>query len=342
MLLVGAGALSLLAGGGAALAWWSRSRRGAPIAEPGRPTVRPPGVPLSAFGGRSTAEEVTDGLDLTGRTIVVTGATSGLGLETMRALALRGAHVIGTGRSLESARAACGSVRGKTTPLPLELTDFDSIVELSRSLRATGSPLDALICNAGVMGLRSLEKVRGLERQFVTNHLGHYLLTRRVLDLILAAPQGRVVTVSSYVMNWSSPAGIEWDNLSGERDYHPNRAYGQSKLANALFSLELARRLRGTAATSNSLEPGYVDTGLFKHYPVSLKGFRGLLAEKAPVTQGAATSCYVATAPILAGHSGYHFAMCNPVVPIARACSETEARRLWDVSEALVTSHLSA
>lgn len=334
--------MALFGGLGGTYAWWKRSQRGAPLPEPPRLTVRPPGALLSAFNGQSTAEEVTEGVDLGGKTVLVTGATSGIGLETMRVLALRGAHVIGTGRSLASAESACGSVKGHASALALELTDFDSVVRCADAVRRMDRPLDVLVCNAGVMGLRRLEQVHGIEKQFVTNHLGHYLLARRLLDRIIAAPQGRVVVVSSYVMNWSSPSGIEWDNLSGERDYHPNRAYGQSKLANALFSFELARRLRGTAATSNSLEPGYVDTGLFKHYPVSLRGFRGLLAEKAPVAQGAATSCYVAASPALAMSSGYHFAMCNPLVPIPRAHDEAAARKLWEVSETLVEPYLRA
>jgi WW domain-containing oxidoreductase len=288
----------------------------------------------------STAEDVTRGMDLDGRTILVTGVTSGIGLETMRVLALRGAHVIGTGRTLAKARAACTSVSGRTTPLMLELTDYPSVVTCAAAVRAIGVPLDVLICNAGVMGLRTLEQVAGIERHFATNHLGHFLLTAHLIDLVKAAPQGRVVVVSSSVMSGSDPKGLEWDNLSGSRNYDPNRAYGQSKLANALFALELSRRLESTAATANSLHPGYVDTDLFRHYPRSLIGYRGMFSSKSTVEQGAATSCYVATAPALATVSGYFFRACNPVVPDARATDLEAASRLWAVSEQLLQPYL--
>ncbi len=308
------------------------------------PPRRPAGVPVGLFGAGSTAVEVTEGLDLTGRTMLVTGVTSGVGLETMRVLALRGAHVIGTGRTLARARAACASVQGRTTPVALELTDYSSVVACAAAVQALGAPLDALICNAGVMALPKLEQVAGIERQFATNHLGHFLLVHRLLAAVRAAPQGRVVMVSSAVLDWADLGGIEWDNLSGERDYDPNRAYGQSKLANALFALELSRRFEGSAATANALHPGYVDTKLFRHYPWSLRGFRNLLSSSGKITveQGAATSCYVATAPALAGVSGHFFRDCNPVVTDLRATDRAAAARLWTVSEESLRAYLGA
>jgi NAD(P)-dependent dehydrogenase (short-subunit alcohol dehydrogenase family) len=305
-----------------------------------RSFARPPGVPVSPFGADSTAEEVTRGIDFTGRTVLITGVTSGIGLETMRVLALRGAHVIGTGRTLDKARAACASVNGQTTPLVLELTDYRAVVECAAAVRAMRVPIDVLICNAGVMGLQTLEQVDGIEKQFATNHLGHFLLTAHLIGLVKDAPHGRVVVVSSNNMKGASPAGIEWDNLSGARNYDPDRAYGQSKLANALFALELSRRLRGTAATANSLHPGYVDTNLFHHYPLSLTGYRGIFSSKVTVAQGAATSCYVATAPALATVNGFFFSACNPVVPDPRATDPEAAKRLWVVTEQLLKSYL--
>jgi NAD(P)-dependent dehydrogenase (short-subunit alcohol dehydrogenase family) len=260
----------------------------------------------------------------------------------MRVLALRGARVIGTGRTLGRAREACASVAGETLPLELELTDYPGVVRCAQAVRDLGVPLDGLICNAGIMALPKLEQVDGIEKQFATNHLGHFLLTARLLDLVKAAPQGRVVVVSSGVLVWSSPSGIEWDNLSGERDYDPNRMYGQSKLANALFSLELARRLEGSRATSNALHPGYIETNLFRHYPLSFSGFRSIFRSKPKTTigQGAATSCYVATAPALAGVRGHFFHTCNPVVWDPRAHDKEAASRLWAESERLVAAHL--
>jgi len=139
---------------------------------------RPPGVPVSPFGDESTAEEVTAGIDLRGKTVLITGATSGLGLETMRVLALRGAHVIGTGRTLEKAKAACESVEGRTTPIALELERWDTIVSATDLIKTLGMPIDMLICNAGIMALPTLEQVYGLEKQIVVNHLGRRVESR--------------------------------------------------------------------------------------------------------------------------------------------------------------------
>lgn len=307
------------------------------------PVNRPPGVPLSPFDAKSTTEQVTAGVDLRGRTALVTGVTSGLGLETMRVLALRGARVIGTGRTLERAREACAGVQGDTVPLAMELTDFPSVVACAQAVRALGGALDILVCNAGVMSLPKLEQVYGLEKQFVTNHLGHFLLVNRLLDLVRAAPQGRVVVVSSSALKWADPAGIEWDNLSGARDYSANRAYGQSKLANNLFSLELARRLAGTAATSNCLNPGPVLTELQRHAPgwaVALGRWLGPLFMKMPDT-GAATSCYLAANPLVEKVSGRYFIDCNPVAIGGNSEDPAMAAKLWDVSAELVRDHLA-
>lgn len=303
----------------------------------------PPGVPLSSFGKESTSEEVTQGLDLTGRNVLITGVNSGLGQETMRVLAMRGAHVLGTARSMDKAREACAAVQGKTTPLSLDLADFPTVAACADSVRALGIPLDAVICNAGIMALPQLEQVNGIERHFVVNHLGHFVLVSRLLDQVSAAAQGRVVVVSSGGYRWAPEAGIEFDNLSGERGYEPNRAYGQSKLANGLFSLELARRLEGTNATSNSVHPGVIHTNLGRHFPKwkqTLAHLIGWTFMKS-VEQGAATSCYVATAPTLARVSGQYFEDCNPVIPGGHMRDGALAARLWDVSTELTRPYLS-
>lgn len=307
------------------------------------PPARPPGVSLGPFDGDSTTEEVTAGLDLTGRTVLITGVTSGLGLETMRVLAMRGAHVVGTGRTLEKAERACASVTGRTTPVALELTDFDTVAACAATVRNLGVPVDALVCNAGVMALPQLEQDYGLEKQFVTNHLGHFLLTNLLLDQVLAAPQGRVVAVSSSALKWAAPEGIEWDNLSGARDYDARRAYGQSKLANVLFCLELSRRFAGTPATANSLNPGAVLTNVGRHAPgwlVTLGNILGPLLMKGP-DQGAATQCYLAANPLVADVSGYYFQGCNPISVGGHTEDATMAARLWDVSLELTQDWLA-
>jgi len=306
---------------------------------------RPPGVPLSTFDASATAEQVTEGLDLSGKLVLVTGVTSGLGFETMRVLAMRGAHVLGTGRTREGARAACAAINGaggECTPLPLELTDFDSVVSCAIEVQAMDRPLDVLICNAGIMELPEAEQVYGIERQFVTNHLGHFLLTRRLEAQLIAAEQGRVVVVGSGAYKQAPEAGIEFDNLSGERDYEPRKAYGQSKLANYLFVRELARRMEGTNVTANALQPGVIMTELGRHLPRS----RQLLARligwtfMRSVEEGAATQVYLATHPSLANVSGYFFKDCNPFLPGGNMENDELAARLWEVSEQLTADWL--
>jgi len=303
----------------------------------------PPDIPIGPFGADSTAEEVTAGIDLTGKTALVTGCNSGIGYETMRVLAMRGAHVFGSGRTLQKAADACDSVDGNVTPIVIELTDFESIVAATEAVRAQTETLDMLICNAGIMELPQLEQVNNIEKQFVVNHLGHFILVNRLLPQVVAARQGRVVVVSSgAAIRSAPPAGIEFDNLSGESGYDPGRAYGQSKLANVLFTLELANRLEGTRATANALRPGVIPTNLGRHMP-RWKTFTletvGKLFTKT-IEQGAATTCYVATAPALANVSGYFFNHCNPQRAGGYTEDEEMAARLWAVSEELTAGYL--
>jgi NAD(P)-dependent dehydrogenase (short-subunit alcohol dehydrogenase family) len=296
-------------------------------------------TPRSSFGADATAEQVTQGIDLTGKTIVVTGCNSGIGLETMRVLALRGAHVIGTARTPERGQEACASVQGRASPVVLELSDFDSVVACADAIRAFDTPIDALVCNAGVL-LTELQQVRGLEMQFVVNHLGHFILANRLLDLVRAAPQGRVVVVGSMAHAQVPPGGIQFDNLSGQG--WERQAYGHSKLANGLFSLELARRLAGTNATSNSLHPGVVATNIMRNMnfaPPAGGGGGGFSFE--PPAQGAATSCYLASHPSLARVSGLYFVDSNPAEPSALQKDPALAARLWQVSEDLTRRYLA-
>ncbi len=289
-------------------------------------------VVRSGFDRTSTAEEVTEGLDLTGKTAVVTGCNSGIGFETMRVLALRGAHVIGTARTREKGMEACERVTGRATPVVLELTDFDSVVECADTIRAMSFPVDMLICNAGVV-YGDLRQVRGLEESFVVNHLGHFLLTNRLMDSILAAPQGRVVVVGSKNHEAAPEGGIQFERLSGEgwKNY-----YHHSKLANGLFSLHLARRLRSTKATSNCVHPGGVrGTNILRNVAASSDNYPKSIA------QGTATQCYVATHPSLADVSGLYFADCNPASPSEHQKDLVMAAELWDVSEELTRNYLA-
>ena len=313
-------------------------------------TQRPAGVPFSAFNKKSTAEQVTAGISLAGKTALVTGATSGLGLETARVLALRGAQVIVTGRTVDKAREAgtsiAASVPGaKTIPIALELERWDTVAAAADQVKALGMPLDMLICNAGIMALPALEQVYGLEKQFVVNHLGHFVLVNRLLDQVKAAPQGRVLSVSSLGYRWAPASGIEFDNLAGTRDYQPNKMYGQSKLANGLMAVELARRLLGSNATANSLHPGIINTNLGRHFAAWKRAAGSLIGWTfmKSVPEGAATTCYVATAPALAKVSGYYFEDCNPVVPATGKHMDDAqlAQALWTKSEELTKQFLA-
>lgn len=299
-------------------------------------------TPVSPFDDDSTAEEVTEGLDLTGKTALVTGVNSGIGYETMRVLALRGAHVLGTARTAEKGRVACDSVVGHATPLVLELSDFDSVVACAEAVQAQVGSIDILVCNAGVL-LNQRRQVRGLEMHFVVNHLGHFLLVNRLLEQVLAASEGRVVVVASRAHHSAPEDGIQFDNLAGEGDFDRQEFYGHSKLANGLFARELARRLEGTNATSNSLHPGVVVTNIARNLPGwqdAIFRFAGSLFLKS-VEEGAATTCYVATSPELAGVNGCYFSDCNPVTPSTNMLDDDMAERLWSVSEQLTRPYLS-
>lgn len=305
-------------------------------AEPGSENFQhPAGIELGPFGADATAEQVTQGLDLRGKTALITGANSGLGYETMRVLAARGAHVIGTGRTAEKAEIACASIEGSATPMALELTDLASIEGCAAAVLGMDTPIDMLILNAGIMALPELEQVNGIERHLVVNHLGHFALTRRLLERVIAAPAGRIVVLSSSGHMWAPESGIEFDNLSGERDYEPFKMYGQSKLANGLFAFELARRLEGTPATANAVHPGIINTNLGRHFPKWQQVFASLFGwtfMKSP-EEGAATQAYVATNPRVEGLSGYYFADCNPILPDPKMADPDLAARLWDASE---------
>lgn len=289
-------------------------------------------TPRSRFNRDSTAEQVTAGLNLAGKTAVVTGCNSGIGFETMRVLALRGAHVIGTARTLDKGREACGKIRGKTTPVVLELTDFDSVVACANTIRDMNVSIDMLILNAGIT-LGDWQQVNGLEKQFVVNHLGHFILTQRLLDRVISAGQGRVVVVGSGNHRDAPAGGIQFKDFSG-RDWY-RRGYAHSKLANGLHSLELSQRLSKTRATSNCLSPGPVETNIRRDLPASSAPPN----LKTPA-QGAATVCYVATHPTLKQVNGEYFSDCNPAPQSKHQTDRAMAAKLWQVSTELTRGYL--
>ncbi len=303
-------------------------------------------LPVSPFDAGSTAQEVTEGIDLHGRTALVTGCNSGIGLETMRVLALRGAHVIGTGRTLAKAAAACDSMSGALTPVALELTDYASVVACAQRVAEITPTLDMLVCNAGIHSGDTFATAGGVERTFVINHLGHFVLVNRLLALVLAAPQGRVVVVSSRAAWSQAPAeGIQFDKLGANSQYDGGATYGQSKLANALFSRALAARLGNSTASSNALHPGLVKTNIARNMSwitrTAFDVFGPLIAKD--LAQGAATSCHVAASPLLGTVSGRFFADCNPVTvpPPHHLDNDAMAEVLWNVSEQMTQPYLT-
>jgi NAD(P)-dependent dehydrogenase (short-subunit alcohol dehydrogenase family) len=197
---------------------------------------------------------------------------------------------------------------------------------------ALKAPIDMLILNAGIV-LYTLEQVNGLEKQFVVNHLGHFVLANRLLDRVQAASQGRVIVVGSRTHHNAPQGGIQFDELSGEGWFRDG--YAHSKLANGLFSLELSKRLHGSGATSNCLHPGGVRTNILRNTGRSTANF-----PKSPA-QGAATTCYVATALALAQISGEYFADCNPAAQSDQQKDAAMAARLWDVSARLTNGYLA-
>src|SRR3984957_13524335 len=289
----------------------------------------------TGFGYGSTAERVTEGLSLAGQTILVTGCNSGIGQETCRVLALRGALVLGTARTKEKATAACATFPGKAIGYACELSDPSSVRGCVAAVKADGHRLDAIICNAGIMMLPKLQHLHGYEAQFFTNHIGHFILVTGVLEQLTEA--GRVVMLSSTTHTRAKQGGIEFDNLDGSKGYGPWRFYGQSKFANLLFAKELARRLAGTQRTANAVHPGVIRTNLIRHNPIlnmAAAVFSPLFLKT--VAQGAATQVYVATHPGLANVSGEYFADCNVATPRADVLSAAAAKQLWEVSEQIV------
>lgn len=289
----------------------------------------------SGFGYASTAEEVTRGLDLSGQTFLLTGCNSGIGHESLRVLSMRGAHIIAAARTVEKAEAACASMT-ETTPVACELSEPDSVKACVATVKELGRPLDAIICNAGIMALPSLQQKCGYELQFFTNHIGHFILVTGLLDQLTDA--GRVVMVSSDAHKAAPKAGIQFDNLSGDKGYGAWKNYGQSKLANLLFARELARQFEGTDKTANAVHPGVIKTNLGRHMNPVVKVAMAIanpLALKT-IPQGAATQVYAATHSSMAKTSGEYLSHCNVSKSSSNGRDMDMARKLWEASEQIV------
>ncbi|KAK6117638.1 hypothetical protein DH2020_048600 [Rehmannia glutinosa] len=307
------------------------------------------GKGASGFSSSSTAEEVTNGIDGSGLTAIVTGASSGIGSETARVLAMRGVHVIMGNRNMAAGKKVKETIikeipKAKVDAMELDLSSLASVRKFASEFTSSGRPLNILINNAGIMMPPFKLSKDNIELQFATNYLGHFLLTNMLLDTMKKTAretkrEGRIVNVSSVAHRSPYNEGIRFDRLNDEQGYDRLGAYGQSKLANILHANELARRLKedGVEITANSLHPGIITTNLFRHFGV-FEGFvsalGGLVLKN--VQQGASTTCYVALRPELKGISGEYFSDNNLAEASAMAADRNLARKLWDFSLDLI------
>jgi NAD(P)-dependent dehydrogenase (short-subunit alcohol dehydrogenase family) len=284
----------------------------------------------------------TDIPDQSGRTAVVTGANTGLGYETAAALAARGAHVVLAVRNLDKGKAAADLIvrrypGGEVSLQELDLTSLESVRQAADQLRTAHDRIDLLINNAGVMMTPKSTTKDGFELQFGTNHLGHFALTGRLLDRLLATPGSRVVTVSSM----GHRAGrIRFDDLQSERRYNRLSAYGQAKLANLLFTYELQRRLAGTNTVAVASHPGGSSSELSRYLPGAVQLFFRPLEQDTEM--GALPTLRAATDPDATGGQyfgpgGFAEMRGYPKVVASNGRSHDGAvqRRLWTVSEDL-------
>lgn len=314
----------------------------------------------SGFHAKSTATEVLSGIDLTGKTAIVTGGYSGLGLETTRALAAAGASVIVPVRTPEKAAQALADVAGDVTTAPMDLADIASVQIFATDFKNAHDTLDILINNAGIMACPEARVGNGWESQFGVNHIGHFALTTALMPLLTKTENARVVALSSAGHKISD---IRWDDIQYETDtYDKWQAYGQAKTANALFANALSRRLKPSGGHAFSVHPGGIFTPLQRHLPKEEMIALGWLGEdgepselakagfKSP-EQGASTSTWAATSPQLIGKAGVYCEDCDiakptdPDSPTARfmgvnahATDDASAERLWTLSETLLAN----
>ncbi|MBM4360135.1 MAG: SDR family NAD(P)-dependent oxidoreductase [Deltaproteobacteria bacterium] len=295
---------------------------------------------MSEFGFHSTAEEVTQGIDLGGTTWLVTGCNSGIGKETARVLGLRGAHVIGGARTEQKAKEALDELGIPGTPLACDLASPTSIHDAIAQVKESQVLLAGIIANAGIMALPAPEQAHGIELQFYTNHFGHFALVTGLVDRL--TDDARVVVVSSGAHRYAATHGLELDNLDGTRDYEPWRAYGRSKLANILFARTLAHRFAasGTRRTAYSLHPGVIRTNLTRHIADPDALLAPLRPSMKSIAQGAATTLYVATQPAIEAHSGCYFSDCAVAKTIKQGTDDALGEALWKLSEDRTAVHL--
>jgi NAD(P)-dependent dehydrogenase (short-subunit alcohol dehydrogenase family) len=281
-----------------------------------------------------------------GKTVLVTGANQGIGKATAIALAEQGANVVILSRNPEKGRAALNDVQAASRGGKAELlvADFASLADVRRAaaeFRASHKRLDVLVNNAGLIVPERHLTLDGIEETFGVNHLAPFLLTNELLDLLKASAPARIVNLSSEAHRG---AKMHWEDLQfTSARYKSFRAYGQSKLANILFTYELARRLEGTGVTANAVHPGVVASGFGQTYPGALS-FLVKVARPFLLTneEGARTSVHVASSPEAEGVTGKYVAKCRPVRSNAVSYDEASQRKLWSLSLEMIKTPAQA
>ncbi|XP_077241920.1 short-chain dehydrogenase TIC 32, chloroplastic-like [Tasmannia lanceolata] len=303
----------------------------------------------SGFSANSTAEEVTQGIDGTGLTAIITGATSGIGTETARVLALRGVHVVMGVRNLDAGTDVKETIikempSAKVDVMELDLSSMTSVRKFTSEFNSMDLPLNILINNAAVVTSSLMLSHDGIELQFATNHIGHFLLADILLETMKNTArksniEGRIVNVSSEGHRLTYREGIRFDKINDKSGYNSFYAYGQSKLANILHANELAKCLKeeGVKITANSLHPGAIVTNLMRHHTF-VNGIATMFGKYVlkSISQGAATTCYVALHPQVEGVSGKYFKDSNTAMPNSKATDPELAKKLWDFSLSLI------
>ena len=274
-------------------------------------------------------------ISMKGKNVLVTGATNGIGLVTAHELAHMGAQVTIVSRNAEKCALVAEAIKtGTGNPVEFIAADLSSlagIMQAAASFKQRHTRLHVLVNNAGGFFFKRSITSDGFEMTFALNHLNYFLLTNLLLDVLSASTPARVVNVAS---GTHIGAKLDFNNLQGEKRYDAIRAYRQSKLANILFTYELARRLEDTGVTANALHPGYVNTGISLNNGFFFRVFVRLSARlfgRKP-EEGAQTSIYLASSPQLAGVTGKYFADCQPVKSSPLSYDEELAKKLWQVS----------
>jgi NAD(P)-dependent dehydrogenase (short-subunit alcohol dehydrogenase family) len=278
--------------------------------------------------------------NMNGKICLVTGATSGIGKASAQALAQKGATVVIVGRDAQNAAQVTEQIRAASGNenvywLLADLSSQQDIRLLASEFKRKYSQLHVLLNNAGGTFKTRQLSVDGIEMTLALNHLAYFLLTNLLLNTIRASAPARIINVSSGA---HSSGKIDFDNLQGERSYSSFGPYANSKLANILFTAELARRFEGTGVTANALHPGLTSTGFGKNNPGFLMNIMGAvipLIARSP-EKGAETSIYLATSPEVQSITGKYFVDCKVVQPAPQASDLNVARKLWDVSAELV------